>query len=90
MERPAAETKEEYKEGEDDEPDLIDVDMKEEGLEFEEWALETDYEPSEVTAFYIQESKKLKQGKIKSYAVERESDDDEDELEKVFLDNAAK
>jgi hypothetical protein len=53
MERPAAETKEEYKEGEDDEPDLIDVDMKEEGLEFEEWALETDYEPSEVTAFYI-------------------------------------
>lgn len=34
--------------------------MKEVGLEFEEWAIETDMEPAEVTKFYLKESKKLR------------------------------
>ena len=61
MPKPEEEKKE--AEDDDDEEDVIDVNIKEVGLEFEEWAIETDIERAEVTKFYIKESYKLKQGK---------------------------
>ena len=61
MPKPEEEKKE--AENDDDEDDVIDVNIKEVGLEFEEWAIETDIERAEVTKFYIKESFKLKQGK---------------------------
>lgn len=42
--------------------------MKLEGLEFEEFAIETDYEPLEVTKFYLKEAKKLKQEAKSKYS----------------------
>jgi hypothetical protein len=44
---------------EDSGEDLIDVNIKEVGLEFEEFSIETDLEQSEVTKFYLKESQKL-------------------------------
>ena len=54
-------TTEEDKKGEsDDDNECIDVDMKVEGLEFNEHALVTDYEHELITKFYLKESRKLK------------------------------
>jgi hypothetical protein len=49
--------KEEEKEEEDDEEGLVD--MKNVGIELDEYLIETDLEDEKVTKFYLKESKKL-------------------------------
>ena len=77
---PQEEVKKE-EEVEDDGDDVIDVDIKEVGLEFDEWVIETDIEPSKVTKVYLKESAKLKSGT-------QEDEEDDDEVESAFVENA--
>lgn len=80
----------EEEESKDDEVDNGKfLDMREVTLEFNEFLVETDFEDSTVTQFYLKESKKLKiAGKGKSNIQIEEDDDDDDELENAFIDNA--
>ena len=97
-EKAAEDVKEE--EEEDDGDECIDVDMKEVGLEFEEWAIETDLEPAEVTKFYLKEARKLRQnahsaankskkgGASKVQIINDEEDEDEEDDEEDELEKA--
>lgn len=81
-------------EEEDSKDDEVDngkfLDMREVTLEFNEFLVETDFEESTVTQFYLKESKKLKIAAKQSGKgnIQIEEDDDDDELENAFIDNA--
>ncbi len=58
--------------------------MKDKGISFEEFSIETDIEAEDVTQFYLQESRKIKANKGS-----QQEEDDEDNLEDAFLSRVA-
>lgn len=59
---------------------MIDVDIKKDGLEFEEFTIETDYEREDVTKTYLREARRG--------PGESEEDLEEDEIETAFVERA--